>query len=40
MDYLDYSIVKLRGSYGSFEREFYDLIRGGFLKFIMQLKIG
>lgn len=40
VDYLDYSIVKLRGNYGSFEREFYDLIRGGFLKFIMQLKIG
>jgi hypothetical protein len=40
IDYLDYSIVKFKGQHSSFEREFYDLIRGGFLKYIMQMKIG
>jgi hypothetical protein len=40
IDYLDYEIVKAKGNHSSFEREFYDLIRGGFLKYIMQMKIG
>lgn len=40
IDYLDYEIGKFRGISQSFEREFYDLIRGGFLKYIMQMKIG
>jgi hypothetical protein len=40
IDYLDYSIVKFKGQHSSFEREFYDLVRGGFLKYIMQMKIG
>jgi hypothetical protein len=37
---LDYEIVKNKGRHSSYEREYYDLIRGGFLKYIMQLKIG
>ena len=40
IDYLDYEITKYRGRHSSFEREFYDLIRGAFLKYIMQCKIG
>lgn len=40
IDYLDYEIVKYKGKHSSYEREFYDLIRGGFLKYIMQCKIG
>ena len=40
IDYLDYEVGKFRGIHSSFEREYYDLIRGGFLKYIMQLKIG
>jgi len=40
IDYLDYEITKFRGKHSSFEREYYDLIRGGFLKYIMQMKIG
>lgn len=40
IDYLDYNIVKFKGVHSSFEREFYDLVRGGFLKYIMQMKIG
>ncbi len=40
IDYLDYNIVKFKGQHSSFEREYYDLIRGGFLKYIMQMKIG
>jgi hypothetical protein len=40
IDYLDYNIIKFKGTHSSFEREFYDLIRGGFLKYIMQMKIG
>ena len=39
-DYLDYEIKTLTGIQNSYEREFYDLIRGGFLKYIFQLKIG
>lgn len=40
VDYLDYHIMKYKGHSSSFERELYDLIRGGFLKYIMQMKIG
>lgn len=40
IDYLDYEIVKYKGRHSSYEREYYDLIRGGFLKYIMQCKIG
>lgn len=39
-DYLDYEIKTLLGKYQSFEREFYDLIRGAFLKYLFQIKIG
>ena len=40
IDFLDYEITKKRGNHSSFEREYYDLVRGGFLKYIMQCKIG
>ena len=40
IDYLDYEVGKYRGRHSSYEREFYDLVRGGFLKYIMQMKIG
>lgn len=40
IDYLDYELTKYKGKSQSFEREYYDLIRGGFLKYIMQCKIG
>ena len=30
----------IRGKYQSFEREYYDLIRGAFIKYAFQLKIG
>lgn len=40
IDYLDYEVGRFRGQHSSFEREYYDLIRGGFLKYIMQMKIG
>jgi len=40
VDSLDYEITKRRGLHSSFEREYYDLIRGGFLKYIFQCKIG
>jgi hypothetical protein len=40
IDYLDYEVGKLKGQHSSYEREFYDLVRGGFLKYIMQMKIG
>jgi len=40
IDYLGYQIIKKIGKHSSFEREYYDLIRGGFLKYIMQWKIG
>jgi len=40
INYLDYQIVKKLGKHSSFEREYFDLIRGGFLRYIMQIKIG
>ena len=40
IDYLDYEVGKYKGQHSSYEREFYDLVRGGFLKYIMQMKIG
>ena len=39
-EYLDYEINKYRGIHSSYEREYYDLIRGGFIKYCFQLKIG
>lgn len=39
-DYKDYPIDKMRGNYESFEREYFDLIRGAFIKYAFQLKIG
>lgn len=39
-DYLDYEVTNLLGKHSSYEREFYDLIRGAFLKYFFQLKIG
>ncbi len=40
LDYLDYSVDTLQGRHSSYEREYYDLIRGAFLKYMFQLKIG
>lgn len=39
-DYLDYKIKTYKGLHSSYEREYYDLIRGGFMKYAFQLKIG
>lgn len=39
-DYVDYELTSLYGKHSSYEREFYDLIRGAFLKYLFQLKIG
>jgi hypothetical protein len=39
-DYLDYELKTLLGRHSSYEREFYDLIRGAFLKYLFQIKIG
>ena len=39
-DFFDYKISDIRGLHSSFEREYYDLIRGAFLKYAFQLKIG
>lgn len=39
-DYLDYELKTPLGRYESFEREYYDLIRGAFLKYGFQMKIG
>lgn len=39
-EYLDYKVVQTRGLHSSFEREYYDLVRGGFLKYAFQLRIG
>jgi len=39
-DYLNYDMNSLLGKHSSYEREFYDLIRGAFLKYLFQLKIG
>ena len=39
-NYLDYQINQVSGLHSSFEREYFDLIRGGFLKYFFQLKIG
>lgn len=38
--YLGYEIFSRNGIHSSFEREYYDLIRGGFMKYAFQLKIG
>ena len=39
-DFFDYKITDIRGLHSSFEREYYDLIRGAFLKYSFQLRIG
>lgn len=39
-DYLDYNLDRVMGVHSSYEREYYDLIRGAFLKYFFQLKIG
>lgn len=38
--FLDYRIDRVVGPHSSFEREYFDLIRGGFLKYYFQLRIG
>ena len=38
--YKDYPINSMKGNFESFEREYYDLIRGAFIKYAFQLKIG
>jgi hypothetical protein len=40
MEYTDYEINQQRGLFSSYEREYYDLIRGAFLKWAFQLRIG
>ena len=35
-DYLDYEIKNFRGIHSSYEREYYDLIRGAMLKYAFQ----
>ena len=39
-DYLDYEITKFRGLNNSFEREWFDMARSGFLKYSYQLRMG
>jgi hypothetical protein len=39
-DYMDYELKTDLGRYESFEREYYDMIRGAFLKYGFQMKIG
>ena len=39
-NYLNYEIKHAKGRAESFEREYYDLIRGAFMKYFIQLKIG
>eukprot|EP01017_Pseudomicrothorax_dubius_P050461 TRINITY_DN9566_c0_g1_i2.p1 TRINITY_DN9566_c0_g1~~TRINITY_DN9566_c0_g1_i2.p1 ORF type:complete len:630 (-),score=137.85 TRINITY_DN9566_c0_g1_i2:37-1926(-) len=39
-DYIDYKINSRRGLHSSFEREYYDMIRGAFLKWAFQIRIG
>ncbi len=39
-NYLDYKIDGYNGMMKSYEREYYDLIRGAFMKYYFQLKIG
>jgi len=39
-DYLEYHIVRQRGLYSSFEREWYDMARSAFLKYSLQCRIG
>ena len=38
--YTDYNIDTKRGLLESFEREYFDLIRGAFIKYALQVKIG
>ncbi|KRX00122.1 hypothetical protein PPERSA_10621 [Pseudocohnilembus persalinus] len=40
LDYMDYVVNQRSGIHSSFEREYYDMIRGAFLKYTFQLKIG
>ncbi len=40
MKYYDYKLTKTLGLFESFEREYYDLIRGGFIKYVHQMTIG
>ena len=39
-DFMDYKVDPIIGFMNSFEREYYDLIRGAFMKYFFQLKIG
>jgi hypothetical protein len=39
-DYMDYELSKYLGLMCSYERENYDLIRGAFLKYFFQLRLG
>lgn len=39
-NFFDYRISEAKGLHSSYEREYYDLIRGAFLKYAFQLKIG
>ena len=40
MNNLHYVITRQKGVFGSFEREYYDMIRAPFLKFSFQVRIG
>lgn len=39
-NHLEYRLTSLKGLYGSYEREYFDLIRAGFLKYSFQVRIG
>jgi hypothetical protein len=39
-NHLDYRITRMRGLFQSFEREWYDMARSGFMKYAFQLRIG
>jgi hypothetical protein len=38
--HVDYRIDRMRGLFNSFEREWFDMSRAGFLKYSFQLRIG
>ena len=38
--FLDYELKEIYGDLNTFEREYYDLIRGAFLKYFLQMHIG
>lgn len=39
-DHVSYRLTKMRGAENSFEREWYEMCRSGFLKYNFQLRLG